>query len=96
MDNMFSGKISCNYRISDITIRIMDSNGNLLQKATCFAQQNEMLSFDLSRFNSTMEAQSMQGKIELEKLNAGTYHCTYTARISTGEQIIFRDFEFSK
>lgn len=96
MDNMFSSKISSNYRISEVTVRIMDGSGNLLQKATCFAQQNEMLNFDLSRFASTMETQSMQGKIELGKLAAGTYHCTYTARISTGEQIIFRDFEFSK
>ena len=96
MDNMFSGKVACNYRISDITIRITDANGNLLQKATCFAQQNEMLTFDLSRFVNPMEANSMQGKIELDNLNAGNYHCTYTARISTGEQIIFRDFDFSK
>ena len=96
VDNMFSGKLASNYRISDITIRIMDANGNLLQKATCFSQQKEMLTFDMSRFINPMEAQSMQGKIELDKLAAGTYHCTYTARISTGEQIIFRDFEFSK
>ena len=96
MDNMFTGKISCNYRISDVTIRIMDENGNLLQKATCFSQQIEMLNFDLGRFKNPMEEKSMQGKIDLDKLNAGTYHCTYTARISTGEQIIFRDFTFSK
>ena len=96
MDNMLRGKVTCNYRISDITIRITDANGNLLQKATCFAQQNEMLTFDLSRFTSLTEAKSMQGKIELEKLDAGTYHCTYTARISTGEQITFRDFDFTK
>ena len=96
VENMFSGKIASNYRISDITVRIMDTEGNLLQKATCFAQQNEMLIFDLSRFVSAMEAQSMQGKIDLDNLASGTYHCTYTARISTGEQIVFRDFEFSK
>ena len=96
MDNMFSGKISCNYRISNITVRIMDGSGNLLQKATCFSMQNEMLTFDLSRITNPVEAQSMQGKIELTKLDAGTYHCTYTARISTGEEIVFRDFEFSK
>ena len=74
----------------------MDGNGNLLQKATCFGKQSEMLNFDLGRFADPMEAKSMQGRIELDKLAAGTYHCTYTARVSTGEQIIFRDFEFSK
>ena len=96
MNNMFSGKIASNYRISDITIRIMDTNGNLLQKATCFGQQKEMLTFELNRFINPAEAQSMQGEIVLDELTAGTYHCTYTARISTGEQIVFRDFEFSK
>ena len=96
MDNMFSGKLASNYRISDITIRIMDEDGNLLQKATCFSRQNEMLTFDLSRFINPAEAQSMQGTIALDELAAGTYRCTYTARISTGEQVIFRDFTFSK
>ena len=96
VDNMFTGTLASNYRISDITIRIMDANGNLLQKATCFSRQNEMLTFEFSRFISPLEAQAMQGKIELDKLGAGTYRCTYTARASTGEQVMFRDFEFSK
>lgn len=96
MDNMFTGKISSNYRISEITIRIMDGDGNLLQKATCFSRQSEMLTFDLGRFISSAEAQSMQGKIDLDALGTGNYHCTYTARVSTGEQVIFRDFTFSK
>lgn len=96
VDNMFTGTLASNYRVSDITIRIMDANGNLLQKATCFSRQVEMLTFDLSRFINPMEEQSMQGKIQLDELDAGTYHCTYTARISTGEQVIFRDFEFSR
>ena len=96
VDNMFSGKVASNYRISQITIRIMDESGNLLQKATCFGRQGEMLTFELNRFADPMEARSMQGKIELDSLNAGTYRCTYTAQISTGEQIVFRDFTFSK
>ena len=96
VDNMFTGTLAANYRVSDITIRIMDANGNLLQKATCFSRQIEMLTFDLSRFINPMEAQSMQGTIALDELAAGTYRCTYTARISTGEQVIFRVFTFSK
>ena len=96
VDNMFSGSLASNYRISDVTIRIMDANGNLLQKATCFCKQSERLTFDLSRFINPVEEQSMQGKIELDELSAGTYRCTYTARISTGEQVVFRDFEFSR
>lgn len=96
VDDMFSGKLASNYRVSDVTIRIMDANGNLLQKATCFSRQNEMMTFDLSRFNELMEAKSMQGKIELDELGAGTYRCTYTARVSTGEQVVFRDFTFSR
>ena len=96
VDNMFSGKLISNYRISDVTIRITDETGNLLQKATCFGQQNEMLTFDLKRFVGSMETRSMQGEINVNKLGAGTYHCTFTARISTGEEIVFRDFSFSK
>lgn len=96
VDNMFTGTLAANYRVSDITIRIMDANGNLLQKATCFSRQIEMLTFDLSRFINPVEEQSMQGEIALDQLGAGTYRCTYTARISTGEQVVFRDFEFSR
>ncbi len=96
VDNMFSGKIASNYRISDITVRIMDTNGNLLQKAICYGRQGEMLTFDLGRFVNPLEVNSMQGKIQLNELGTGTYRCTYTARISTGEQVIFRDFTFSK
>ena len=38
----------------------------------------------------------MQGKIDKDALDPGQYHCTFTARLSTGEDITFRDFDFTK
>ena len=94
-DSMFGGVIEANYRISSVTVTI-SQNGKTVQKATCFGHQEEMYTMNLYRFTKDSEAPVLQGSINLEELPAGTYTCTFTARLSTGDNIEFRNFTFTK
>lgn len=95
MESMFRGVIESNYRISSVTVTI-SQNGKTVQKATCFGHQEEMYTMNLYRFTKDSEAPVLQGSINLEELPAGTYDCTFTARLSTGDNIQFRNFTFTK
>lgn len=91
--NMFSNVIHASYRIASVTISIMNPSGEELQKSTCFAvEQTDKYSFDLSRFLLPTEQSVLQGKLDLDALPAGEYRCTYTCRLATGREIVFRDF----
>ncbi|MBR4863197.1 MAG: hypothetical protein IKU07_01370 [Oscillospiraceae bacterium] len=94
-ENMFAGILTANYRFSSITVTI-SQKGKTVQEATCFGHQNEMYEFNLYRFTSGVEKDVMQGYIDKDALAPGTYQCTFTARISTGDNITFRDFTFEK
>lgn len=95
MDNMFGGVIEANYRISSVTVTI-SQQGQTVQQATCFGHQEEMYTLNLYRFTKPSEQPVLQGSVSLEDLPAGTYQCTFTARLSTGDNITFRDFTFTK
>ena len=92
--NMFTGIVSSNYRIASVTITITDAQGNAVQTATAYGQQDEMYKFSLVRFRSPLEQTVMQGKIDLNELEKGAYHCTYTCRVATGKTVEFRSFDF--
>lgn len=95
VDNMFTGNVKSNYRISHITIRIYDAGDNLVQKAICYARQAEKYSFDLLRFLNPLELPNIRGSVNLDALVTGTYRCTYTATVSTGDEVMFRDFSIT-
>ena len=95
LDNMFAGVIESNYRISSVTVTV-SQNGQTVQQATCFGHQEEMYTMNLFRFQKDVEAPVTQGQISLEALPAGTYQCTFTARLSTGDDLQFRNFTFTK
>jgi len=95
VDNMFSGIVESNYRISSITVTI-SQNGQTLQQATCFGHQDEMFAMNLYRFKKESEAPVIQGSVSVDELPAGTYTCTFTVRLSTGDNIEFRNFTFTK
>ena len=94
-DNMFAGIVTANYRISSITVNI-SQKGETVQEATCFGHQSEMYTFNLYRFTQYIEKAVMQGEIQKDDLAPGSYRCTFTARLSTGENITFRDFTFER
>ena len=94
-ENMFSGIISANYRFSSVTVTI-SQKGKTVQEATCFSHQEDLYAFNLYRFTSGAEQDVMQGSVDKDELAPGTYQCTFTARLSTGDNITFRDFTFEK
>lgn len=95
-DNMFKGVVKASYRISSVTVTITDKKGNTVQKATCFGKEEEMYSMNLYRFTDMVEKEVMQGSIDLNALEKGTYRVIFACRVSTGDNIVFRDFEFTK
>ena len=95
LDNLFGGVVKANYRISSITIAITQ-DGKTVQQATCFGHQEEMYEFNLFRFTNKVEQTVMQGVIDKEALAPGSYHCTVTAKLSTGDDLQFRSFDFTK
>lgn len=94
-DNMLAGVIRANYRISFVTVTI-SQEGKVIQQATCYGLQGERYEFNLYRFTSGVEKVVMQGSIKKDDLAPGTYDCTFTAQLSTGDMITFRDFTFTK
>jgi len=94
-DNMFLGSIEATYRISHVTVTVY-SGDKQLQQSTCFAvEQPDKYSFDLTRFLLPTEQAVLKGKVDLKALEPGNYRCTYTCRLSTGHEILFRDFTFT-
>lgn len=94
-DNICKGMFKSNYRISSVTVTIADSNGNTVQQATAFGHQGEMNRFLLSRLNDKTEAPVRRGSLDVKALTPGTYHCTHTCQIATGEILTVRDFTFT-
>lgn len=94
LDTLFSGTLTGTYKISHVTITIADSSGKTMQSATCFAKQAEKYTFNLSRFGT--DGKSVLGSIDVSKLASGTYTCTYTCQVSTGESFTVRQFTFTK
>lgn len=95
-DNMFRGVVKASYRISSVTVTVEDKKGNTVQTATCYGKQEEIYEFNLYRFTENLEQAVMQGSIDLNSLEKGTYRVTFACRVSTGDNIIFRDFNITK
>ena len=94
-NNMFVGNIEATYRISYVTVTVY-SGAKQLQQSTCFAvEKPDKYSFDLTRFLLPTEQAVLKGKLDLKALEPGDYRCTFTCRLATGDEILFRDFTFT-
>lgn len=96
VDNMFTGTIQANYRVSSVVVTITDKTGKTVQQAICYGKPSELYKFNLSRFVSASEQPAIQGKVDVAALPAGTYQCKYTCKLSTGDSIMFRQFTIQK
>lgn len=94
LDTLFSGTLTGTYKISHVTITITDAGGKTVQSATCFGRQLKKYTFDISQFDT--DAKSIKGSIDVSKLASGSYTCTYTCQVSTGEIFTVRQFSFTK
>lgn len=94
-DNIFTGNITSNWYIDCVTVTIADESGNTVQEVTGRARRRYNKDFEMERF-VTENPGACLGSVDLSKLEAGNYKCTVTARLTTGEKIVARDFTFSK
>lgn len=93
-DNLFTGNITSNWYIDCVTVTIADEAGNTVQEVTGRARRRFNKDFDMTRF-VTENPGACLGSVDLAKLEAGNYKCTVTARLTTGETITARTFDFT-
>lgn len=95
LDNIFAGTFISPYRIAYVTVTVTQEDGQVVQQSTAYGVEREKTRFDLSRFLNGTEQDVLKGILDLDALAPGVYRCTHTCRISTGSDIIVRDFEFT-
>ena len=96
-DNILKGQFVSNRILSAVTITITDDSGNVVMKGTCYERRQTclpILSFDLQRFETQMP-EVQRGKIDLDALAPGNYHCTHVVRDAHGVCYTMRDFDFT-
>ena len=96
IDKIYFGEISSNYRISHVTIDITDANGKVVQSCTCFVREVQKYCFEMKSFRVDSVSEVLYGQFDPDALPEGTYTCTVTCHISTGEKLVARQFDFSK
>lgn len=93
-DTICKGTLKSQMMMTGVTITITDAEGKALQQATCYMDRLSELEFHLDRF-LTEPAELMRGKLDLEALAAGNYHCTMTCEMGNDETVTVRDFDFT-
>ena len=94
-ENIFEGSVMSNRYIDCVTVSITDVDGNVIQSVTGRAKRGANKNYQLSRF-LTEKAGSMIGSVDISLLESGTYRCTITARLTTYDEYVVRDFTFEK
>lgn len=95
MDNIFTGHITSNWFIDCVTVTIADGNGNVVQEVTGRTKRSYNKDFEMERF-VTENPGACLGSVKVEELAAGSYHCTVTVRLTTGQEFTARSFDFTK
>lgn len=93
-DNIFTGNITSNWYIDCVSVTIADESGKTVQEVTGRARRRFNKDFDMTRF-VTENPGACKGSVDLSKLKAGNYKCTVTARLTIGEKITARTFDFT-
>lgn len=93
-DTILAGTISCTRMFDAITMTITDASGAELQKITARSSRFSMYDFKMERFLTDKPA-TLTGSLDLEALTSGNYHCTVVCRLTNGQEITARDFDFT-
>ena len=96
--NILRGQFVSNRMLGAVTITITDENNQVVMEGTCYEnRQNKqaVYSFDLTLF-LTEKSFQQRGRIALDELAPGNYHCTHVVRDAHGETYVMRDFDFTK
>lgn len=97
--NLFAGILQTNRMISNVTLTVTDSSGNV-QSVKAFAirtstdQTHAVNKFYMRNF-LTEDPVKMIGSFDPYALAVGQYRCTVEALLSTGDRFTVRDFDFT-
>jgi len=94
-DNLLVGTLSTNWSIDAVTISITDKDSKVVQEATARVRRGRNREFDLQQFVTDVPG-GILGKVEPEKLETGQYKCKVVCRLTTGQEFVVREFEFTK
>ena len=95
MDTIHQASVDASHRIAYVTVTISNGDG-ILQKCTAYAKESSYRQLFMSAFFDPLEEPVLQGKIDPDSLPAGTYHCTITCRLATGNTYTAHEFDFTK
>jgi hypothetical protein len=93
-DTILAGTISCNWMFDRITMTITDETGAEVQKVTARTDRYSMKDFVMERFVTDLPS-TLIGSLDLNALKTGNYHCTVVCRLTNGQEVTARDFNFS-
>ena len=98
--NVTRGYVDSNYAITKVVMEITAANGNSVFKGTRHGLENSPTRLPLSTFTTT-SGQHNQPNVyptafDGNSLAAGEYKCVVTAYVSSGENVVVRDFTFTK
>ena len=93
IDDLFNGTFTANYFVSQVNVTIADASGNAVQTARAFGNRSDIYVFDLAEF--TTNPTRTIGELDVSKLAAGTYTCTYDIELVTGYTTTIRQIEFT-
>lgn len=93
-ETILDGTLSSNYYIDTVTVMITDGDGNEIQRSSASVTRANSSNFSMKKFLMDNPA-SVRGKLDLESLKKGTYHCKTVCRIMSGEEVVVRDFDFA-
>ena len=96
IEKIHYGEITSNYRISHVVLDITGADGKLLQTSTCYVREVDKYSFQMKSFRVDAVSQVLNGELDLDALPAGTYTCTITCHLSTGDILVANQFDFTK
>lgn len=102
VDNVFTGTVTTNRRISHVEISILDENGKVVKSTTVFGIESEFNSdnnqkyiFDFARAGMASEVNRMIGDADLRGLPAGRkFTLVATAQLGANEMVEIRRMEF--
>lgn len=93
---ILEGVISSNWVIDCVTITITGGAGEVVQQGTVYAIRDpRRYAVELRQFGSEAP-ERMRGRVAPEELPAGSYRCTLTCRLATGQVVTVRDFAFTR
>ncbi len=94
-ENILFGTLTCSRDMDRMTLTITDSTGSVVQEASVHHPERwQRKIFELQQF-TTENPETLMGSLDLDALAAGTYHCTVVCRLTTGQEVTARDFDFT-